>query len=167
MELRTINFDDKYFECGGKKFYVKDSLSFSRYKVLQELNLEFGYSANFHETFKQIRIAWDHLNNLRLGEAAVVLHNVMYGIVSLDEKDDSALRMCALFIDEEGEDPAVYDEGRMREKIACWSENSLDVSPFFQLAASLCPNWIPVYKLVSQSISEKAKENEKEGQFQS
>jgi hypothetical protein len=148
--LRTINFDEKQFECGGRKFYVRDSLSFNRYKELQKLNLEFGYSANFAETFKQIRIAWDNLNNLKLAEAAVVLHNVMYGVVSLDEKDDPALRMCALFIDEEGEDPTVYDEGKMREKIACWG-SELDVSPFFQLAANLCPGWIPAYKLVIQN----------------
>lgn len=163
MELRVINFDDKHFECGGRKFYKKDSLSFTRYKVLQEINLEFGFSANFHDIFKQLRVAWDHLNNLRLGEAAVTIHNIMYGVVSLDEKDDPALRMCALFIDEEGEDPTKYDEGKMREKIQCWGEE-LDVSPFFQLAANLCPDWIPAYKLVSQSISKK--ENEKPGQSQ-
>jgi hypothetical protein len=164
MELRTINFDDKHFECGGRKFYVRDSLSFARYKVLQELNLEFGFSANFHDIFKQLRIAWDHLNSLRLGEAAVTIHNIMYGVISLDEKDDPALRMCALFIDEEGEDPTKYDEGKMREKIQCWGEE-LDVSPFFQLAANLCPEWIPAYKLVSQSISEKG--TGKQGQSQS
>lgn len=152
MALRTINFDDKHFECDGRKFYVSDSLSFNRYKELQKLNLEFGYSANFAETFKQIRTAWDHLNNLKLVEAAVVLHNVMYGVVSLDEKDDPALRMCALFIDEDGEDPTVYDEGKMREKIECWSKE-LDVSPFFQLAASLCPGSIPAYKVVIQNTS--------------
>jgi len=166
MELIIVDLDKKYFECEGRKFTVKESLSFARYKVLQELNLEFGYSANFHETFKQLRIAWDHLNNLRLGEAAVTLHNVMYGVVSLDEKHDPALRMCALFIDEEGEDPAVYDEGKMREKIDCWERGRLDVSPFFQLAANLCPDWIPAYKLVTQSIS-KEKGSDKEGQSQS
>jgi len=165
MELITVDLDKKYFECEGRKFYVKESLSFARYKILQELNLEFGYSANFHETFKQLRVAWDHLNNLRLGEAAVTLHNVMYGVVSLDEKHDPAWRMCALFIDEEGEDPAVYDEGKMREKIDCWERGRLDVSPFFQLAANLCPNWLPVYKLVTQSISKER--GDKEGQSQS
>lgn len=161
--LKTVDFSKKYFECGGRKFYLKDSLGFARYKELQKLNLEFGYSANFHETFKQIRVAWDHLNHLRLGEAAVVLHNVMYGVVSLDEKDDPALRMCALFIDEEGEDVTVYDEGKMSEKIACWAEEC-DISPFFQLAASLCPGWIPAYKVVIQSTSETTKDKKESSQ---
>lgn len=150
--LRTINFEtDKSFECQGRKFYLRESLSFTRYRELQKLNLEFGYSATFHDIFKQIRTAWDFLNATKLGEAAVVLHNIMYGVVSLEDKEDPALRLCALFIDEDGEDPAVYDEAKMKEKIKCWSDSQLDVTPFFQLAASLIPGWMPSYKDISQN----------------
>jgi hypothetical protein len=93
MELRQIDFTQKHFECGGRKFYVKESLSFARYRELQKLNLEFGYSATFHDIFKHIREAWDFLNATKLGEAAIVLHNIMYGVVSLEDKDDPALRL--------------------------------------------------------------------------
>lgn len=156
MELRSIDFSKKFFECGGRKFYVRDTLSFNRYRELQKINLEFGYSATFQDVFKHIREAWDFLNQTKLGEAAVVLHNIMYGVVSLEEKDDPALRLCALFIDEEGEDPAVYDEGKMREKIECWSKE-LDISPFFQLAAGLVPHWTAAYQIVSRSGSNQEK----------
>lgn len=157
MELRTINFDNKHFECGGKKFYVKDSLSFARYREMQKLNLEFGYSATFNDIFKHIREAWDMLNALKLAEAAVILHNIMYGVVSLENKDDPALRLCALFIDEDGEDSTIYDEGKMRDKIECWGKE-LDTLPFFQLASNLVSGWMPAYKIVSQSGLPKEKE---------
>jgi len=158
--LRVIDFSQKHFECGGRKFYVKDDLSFARYRELQKINLEFGFSATFHDIFKHIREAWDLLNTTKLGEAAVVLHNIMYGVVSLEDKDDPALRLCALFIDEEGEDVTVYDEGLMREKIECWSKE-LSVSPFFQLAVSLVHGWMPAYKLLTpSSLKEEAKEPE-------
>jgi hypothetical protein len=150
MELRVIDLGQKHFECGGRKFFVKDSLSFVRYRELQKLNLEFGYSATFADTFKHIREAWDFLNATKLGEAAVVLHNIMYGIATLDEKDDPALRLCALFIDEEGEDSTVYDEGKMKEKIECWGRE-LAVLPFFQLASNLVPGWMPAYQVTIQS----------------
>ncbi len=146
-ELRTIDFSQKHFECGGRKFYVKDSLSFTRYRELQKLNLEFGYSATFIDIFQNIQKAWDYLNGTKLAEAAVVLHNIMYGVVSLEDKNDPALRLCALFIDEEGEDPTVYDEGKMKEKIECWGKE-LEISPFFQLASNLVPNWMPIYQVV-------------------
>lgn len=144
-ELRSIDFTKKHFECQGRKFYVKDSLGFARYRELQKLNLEFGYSATFHDTFKHIKEAWDFLNQTKLGEAAVILHNLMYGIVNLEDKDDPALRICALFIDEEGEDPTIYDEALMKEKIECWGKE-LAVLPFFQLAVNLVPGWISVYQ---------------------
>jgi len=150
MELRTIDFSKKHFECGGRKFYVKDSLSFSRYRELQKLNLEFGFSATFLDMFNNIRKVWDLLNQLKIADAIVTLHNIMYGVVSLEDKDPAAFRLCALFIDEEGEDPTQYDEGKMREKIECWGKE-LDTLPFFQLANSLTAGWTNAYKTISQN----------------
>lgn len=154
QKLRTVDFTKKYFECGGRKFYVRDTLSFARYRELQKTNLEFGFSATFHDIYKNLRVAWDHLNSLKLGDAAITIHNVMYGIIQLDDKEDPALRICALFIDEEGEDPAMFDEGKMREKIDCWGKE-LDVLPFFQLATNLVPGWMPAYRIVLENGSEK------------
>ena len=154
MELRIIDFEKKHFECQGRKFFLKDSLSFNRYRELQKLILEFGYSATFIDIFKNLRIAWDHMNALKLGEASVVIHNIMVGVNSLEEKYDSAFRICALFIDEEGEDVTLYDEAMMREKIDCWGKE-LDVTPFFQLASRLVPFWINAYKIVSKDGSVK------------
>lgn len=161
MELKVIDFSTKHFECDGRKYYVKDSLSFTRYRELQKLNLEFGYSATFHDIFKHIKEAWDCLNSSKQAEAAVVLHNIMYGVVSLeDNKYDAALRLCALFIDEEGEDPTIYDEGKMREKIDCWGKE-LDTLPFFHLASNIVPGWMPVYKmLIQDGLLEKGTKNE-------
>jgi hypothetical protein len=157
--LRVIDFNtNKSFECGGKKFYLKESLGFMRYRELQKINMEFGYSATFQDIFTHIKQAWDLLNATKLGEAAVVLHNIIYGIVSLEEKRDPALRLCALFIDEEGEDPTVYDPAKMEEKIECWGKE-LDTLPFFQLASNIVPGWMPVYKMIiNDGLLEKAKE---------
>lgn len=147
-DLRVINLDENHFECEGRKFFIRETLGFTRYRELQKLNMEFGYSATFHDIFKNIKTAWDMLNAVKLAEAAVVLHNIMYGVVSLQEKEDPALRICALFIDEEGEDPTVYDEAKMKDKIDCWGRE-LAVTPFFQLAANVVPQWINVYNSVS------------------
>ena len=150
MTLREIDFKEKQFECGGRTFYVQDSLSFNRYRELQRLSIEFGFSTTFVDLFKNIKTAWDFTNALKFGDAAVTLHNIMMGIKTLEDKDDAALRMCALFIDEEGEDPTVYDEGKMREKIDCWNKEC-SVTPFFQLATNTVPSWTKAFRLVSQS----------------
>ena len=157
-ELRTIDFSKRFFECGGRKYTVTpDKLSFARYRELQKINLEFGYSVTFNDLFKNIRTAWDLLNAVKLGEAAVVLHNIMYGVVSLEEKDDPAWRICALFINEEGEDVSTYDEGKMREKIDVWGKE-LDALPFFHLAADLTLGWREGYRQLIQDGLKKAEE---------
>ena len=161
--LKVIDFSKKYFTCDGRKFYIKDTLSFNRYRELQKIILEFGYSATFVDIFKNIKTAWDFMNALKFGDAAVTLHNIMIGIKKLEDKDDPALRLCALFIDEEGEDITVYDEGKMREKVDCWSKEC-DVTPFFQLAANLVPSWINAYKIVSQSGFAETKEEKEQNQ---
>ncbi|MEN6568978.1 MAG: hypothetical protein ABFC18_03095 [Rikenellaceae bacterium] len=145
MVLRTVDFSKKYFECQGRKFYIHDTLSFVRYRELQKLILEFTFSATFVDLFKNVNMAWEYMNQLKLGEAAVTLHNIMMGIKTLEDKDPAALRMCALFMNEEGEDPTTFDEGKMREKIDCWGKELL-VSPFFQFAANLVPDWIVAYR---------------------
>jgi hypothetical protein len=148
MELRTIALSEKHFECGGRKFYIQDSLSFNRYRELQKLNLEFGFSATFIDIFENVKKAMELMNKVQFVDAAVTLHNILSGIASYDDKNDPALRMCALFINEDTEDVTIFDEGKMREKIECWSKE-LDVLPFFQLAANLVPGWISA----SQDIS--------------
>ena len=158
-DLREIDFSSKHFECGGRKFYIKDSLSFARYVELQKLNLEFGFSGSFFDIYKNVKIAFDFLNEMKPAEGAVVLHNILKGIVSLDDKDIPALKICALFINEEGEDPTIYDEGKMKDKIDCWGKEC-SVLPFFQLALELVPHWISVYKQLSLDGSPKA-ESEK------
>lgn len=149
-DLRTINFDDKHFECGGRKFTFKDVPSFMRYKEMQKICLEFGYSATFYDTYNNIKEAWDLLNQTKLAEAAVVLYNIMHGIVNLEDKYHPAFRLCALFINEDGEDITDFDEGKMADKIECWSKE-LNPIPFFHLASSLINDWMPIYNEVTQS----------------
>src|SRR5512133_2870536 len=149
--LRILNFSEsKTFECDGRKFALAESISFARFMELQKLILEFGFSANFQDMFKNLRIAYDHLNSLRLADGAVVLHNMMYGIIKLDDKEDSALKIASLFINEEGEDVTVYDEAKTKDKINCWSKE-LDVTPFYNLAVSLVPTWTTAFRHVSQN----------------
>lgn len=145
MELREINFEQKHFECQGRKFTVKEVPSFERYKAMQKLCLEFGFSTSFLDLYKNITQAYELLNKVKIADASVILHNVLYGIVSSEEKYPAAFKLCAIFIDEEGEDPAVYDEGKMNEKIECWGKE-LDPLPFFHLASNLVEGWMPAYK---------------------
>jgi len=155
MSLRTVNLKEKQFECGGRTFYVQDALSFNRYRELQRLSIEFGFSTTFIDLFKEVKKAYDFVQtNKNWGDLAVTLFNVIAGVSKLEDKDDPALRLCALFINEANEDVTIFDELKIKDKINCWSKE-LDVSPFFHMAVNLVNGWMPAYKATSQSISNK------------
>jgi hypothetical protein len=149
--LKEVDFSKKVFECDGIKWYVEDSISFARYMALEEIALEFGFSATFADLFKNLRKMWDLHNQLKFAETAVIMHNMMRGIVSLeDKKQDASLRICALFINSEDEDRAEYNEAKMLDKISRWGKEC-NVRPFFHLAASVVNGWLPAYKLTLNS----------------
>lgn len=147
MELREIDFGNKHFECeeGKRKFTVTDVPSFERYRIMQKICLEFGFSASFVDLYKNVTAAFELLNKMKPAEGAVVLHNILAGMASAEEKYPAAFRLCALFINEEGENPTIYDEGKMNEKIECWGKE-LSPLPFFNMASTLVIGWMPAYK---------------------
>jgi hypothetical protein len=150
MTLRKLDFNTvKNFECDGRKFEVTDSLSFVRYKELQKISLEFGFSATFEDIFKNNQKAIDAYNKHDYFTMSIILYKIQEGIKTIEDKDDPSLRLCALFINEIGEDPTKYNDAMMKAKIDCWGRE-LDIAPFFYLAASLVPGWIPGYRLVIQ-----------------
>ena len=159
-ELKIVDFKEKKFTCGGRTFYVQDSLSFNRFRELQRISIEFGFSTTFVELFKEIQKCYDFVQtNKNWGDLAVTLYNLLHGVASIESKDAAALRLCALFISEADEDITVFDEAKMKDKIECWSKE-LDVSPFFHLAACLVDGWMPAYNITIRNTlkEEKAKE---------
>lgn len=167
MELKKVDFSKKEFECGNRKFYVQDSLSFNRYRELQRLSIEFGFSRTFTDLFKDVQKVYGQLQTAQnYADAAVTLYNIIAGVSLLDEKNDPALTLCALFINEADEDVTVYNENKIKEKIDCWAKE-LDVTPFFHMACSLVDGWMPAYKITTNSILKGVKKKEQETSIKS
>jgi hypothetical protein len=166
-KIKTLDFKEKQFECDGRMFYIQDSLSFNRYRELQRISIEFGFSTTFIDLYKEVKKSYDLVQtNKNWGDLAVTLFNILSGVSKLDEKDAPALRLCALFIKEADEDVTVYDELKIKDKINCWSKE-LDVSPFFHMAVNLVNGWMPAYKITSQSILNKESEEKQETSIKS
>ena len=160
-ELRKIDFiKEKNFECGGRKFHIDESLSFDRYKELQKIGIEFGFVATFEDIFKNLTKAIEAYNKHDYFNMSIVIYKIQEGIKNLEDKDDPALRICALFINEEDEDISAYNEALMKSKIDCWG-GELSIDPFFYLAASLVPYWTNVYELHIRNGLQEAKDESK------
>ena len=156
--MKIVEFKDKKFECGGRTFIIEDTLSFNRYRELQRLSIEFGFSRTFVDLFKDIQKIYGLMQTAQnYADVSVTLYNIIAGVSVLEDKNDPALTLCALFINEANEDITEYNELKIKDKIACWGKE-LDVTPFFHMACSLVEGWMPAYKLTLSSI---LKEKEK------
>lgn len=151
-ELRKLEAGTKYFECGGKKYYISDKMSFPKFQLLSEWSLEFAFSATFKDIFVQLKKMYELLNQTKFADSAIICHNIMSGIVKLEQKNNVAFRICALFILEEGENEIEYNEAKVNEKIDNWAKE-LDAAFFLNFAASIIPNWISAYKMLSPNTS--------------
>lgn len=157
-ELKKLEAGTQFFECGGKKYYLSDKLSFIKFEKLSEWTLEFGFGATFKDIFTQLRKQYDLLNQMKLADAIIVCHNLMSGIVNLEQKNNVAFRICGLFILEEGEDEIEYNEAKINEKIENWGKE-YEAGFFLNFAASLVPTWTAAYGLVSQNTLNQEKKS--------
>jgi hypothetical protein len=158
MELKRLEAGIQYFECQGEKFTIANSLSFNRFEKLQEFSLEFGFSATFKDMMMGLRKQYDLLNQQKLADAIVLNHNLMKGIVALEQKHNVAFRICALFINTDDEDPTEYDEAKMSRKIDIWAKE-FDVGFFLHFAIAIVPEFLAGFKLVLSGLSEKEKKD--------
>ena len=163
-ELRKIDFEkENHFKCGGKEYFVIEDPGFIRFRELQKISLEFGYSATFEDIFNNLKSAVDSYNKHDYFNMSIVLYKIQEGIKNLEEKDDPALRLCALFIVEKDEDLTICNAAMMKAKIDCWAKE-LEVGPFLSLAVSLSPGWMPGYQMFIRNGLNQPKKTEKQSQ---
>lgn len=161
-KLKTIDFKEtKTFDCGGVTWTVSNQISFKRFRKLQELLIEFGFSATVKDIFIGLNKSWEYLNKLKLAEASVIIHNLMNGVKDMEVKTDISLRICALFINKEGEDLSDDSDALIEGKVNAWNKE-LDAAPFFHFAANLSRDWIAAYNVFTRSTSEVAAKSEVE-----
>jgi hypothetical protein len=125
------------FMANGKKYTVSDSCRIGRMEILELLEHEY-YTKVKTGTLKDVmENAMALLNELKIGEAYVLMHNK----INLDQRTTTLrhplLRLATVFIDQEGEDFKYLTETKMKEKISDWSEEGLPAEPFLAFGVKL------------------------------
>lgn len=152
--LKELDLTQKKFTANGKTYHIRKSMSFDRYRMYEKLQIEVGYGANFKQIYDNVKAAYDLVNKSEFANTAVKLHNILAGIKTIESRQIPALRICALFINADGEDEKVITEDMIDEKIADWEAEGYDIFPFFQLAINSIPDFSLAYKVLSQIHSQ-------------
>lgn len=150
QQLKRIDFTKSSFIANGTEYFIESGLSIKRFCEYQILEKEAAFSTSFEGMFNELRNIYDLLNGVKFVEASVKLDNLMSGIVKLQEKEPTLLKMAALFINTKDEDRASITQDQISRKIEDWSQE-YDVRDFFQFALSTIKNFTAVYSSATQN----------------
>lgn len=162
MEIKSIPLGPGEFMANKKKYIIKNSLSIDRFKEYEKLVPQLTMGIGFDEMFSSLKKAYGYLNSSQPKpvDAGIIIHNLMNGIAGINDgkRIHPALKMAALVIDREDENPGTYDEKLMLDKINDWQEEGLNMLDFLDLSLSSIQGFNEKLSLLTQ---EKQKEQKK------
>lgn len=129
---------EKYFMANGNKYIIASKISIARFKEYEKLVPQLTMGLGFDEMYASLRKAYSFLNSSQPKplDAGIIIHNLLNGIKDINDNKriHPSLKMAALVINREGENPAHYDEALMQEKINDWQVEGLDMLSFFEMS---------------------------------
>lgn len=155
-EVRVLDPNTTEFEANGKTYRKSQHISFARYGLMEEYNLELGYGSTVQDLFNAQKQQYALVNQQKFADAAVSLHNSMAGIARIASGDVHAMfKQCALFWNYEGEDIRYLKEELLAEKLTDWAESGIDAAFFFGQAVSNVPGLLAAWRETTGNSSEK------------
>lgn len=146
--------DDREFIANGNKYYISSQLSVKRFHEFQILELEAKMGINIADIGLHLAEIWKMRNSNRIADADVKLFKLIEGIEDAKHREHVLLRMCALFINREGEDLGKIDEDLISQKIDDWAE--YDHDDFFTRALNSQSGFLANYNAMLRIISGQA-----------
>lgn len=146
----------KTFTANGKTYKVSESFSIGRLAMVSLLEEELSILGSKPDALSIMAKAMEHINNYEPGEAYTLLRNKVHSESSNQKLMHYSLRACTAYINYEGEDLRYLTQEQIKEKINDWSEEGLDVRPFFVFAKAISGTLGNDLDNATQSILEKA-----------
>jgi len=143
----------------GRKYIVYPSLTTARFEVFERLQIEMEYSVSLSAFKREVSDTYDLLNKAKPADAAVKLYNLSNGVSRIENKQPHPLLLiCTLFICEESEDQATWNEADAAEKVADWS--GVDIAFFLASAKLLFRRFTTAFDTDSLNISLESERSE-------
>jgi len=149
---------EKEFEGNNKprKYYFHDSLSVSRYEIFEDLEMLVAKGRSYADILRSERKIHDYLNKGLILDAGIENYNSMELVKQkVERRFHPAMQLVALFVNQEDEDMAEYDERVMEKKMNDWKNEGFAMADFFSLAFSLLEGFLESYTEISQESLEK------------
>lgn len=153
-EVKILDPKAKEFTANGKTYYIEDTFPIVRWKWWLKLQHKLGWGMTFEDIIKQFRAIYDVCNKPtpEPGMACILAYNAMIKVNDVQDENyvPEIIQMCALFMNTKDEDRTIINEAMIREKEKDWIKEGISMQSFFQFALASIPNFIPIYKEISQ-----------------
>jgi len=162
-EVKRINFNVPYFDAGGVRYHMNKTLSVERWRAFEDLQPLLMLGRTSQDIYNQTVKAYEKLQEPKIADASVLLHNLILGLKDhLEKRYHPALMITALFFNAEDEDKKTFDDDLMKAKIESWQQEGYAMEDFFTVAFNLVPGFMKIYEDDLQNISNQIKKAEKE-----
>lgn len=125
------------FHANGTKYTVSDSFTIGRFVMVNMIEEELSMLSSMGSCHQVMTEAINELNNLNPIKAGALLMNKVESDRKNVEYIPFVIRTCAAYINYDGEDLKTLTEEQIHKKFVDWSEEGLDVMPFFVFAMSM------------------------------
>ena len=154
--MKRIDFS-KPIPANGKTYKVASELSINRFRILEELEIEFYYGFTMQDMFTKLKETFELMDKGKIAQSSVKVHNLLSGVADrLDKREPVMLRICSLFLITDGEDVNEWSEELAKGKIDDWSKEGYAINDFFSLAANLVPGFMKDYEEILEGTLEGA-----------
>lgn len=151
--LKRINLETGSFTANGTKYQIESQLSIERYCEMQVLEKELGFGVTFRGMFDKLKAIYTDLNKANFVGASVTVDGMLRGIAKIEEREPIVLKICALFINAEGENRGAWTTDLFVKKINDWKAEGLDMQDFFIVALNSVNGFIGIYNQITEAIS--------------
>ena len=159
-EVKELDLNTTSFEANGRKYTVAQSISAGRWNDYLHAQVEVGFAQQFTDVFASVKEGYELLNQQRFADGAVCLRSIMMGMKNIDDATNipAIIKLCAIFINYEGEDVSELTEEALRTKYEDWKAEAISMKSFFHFALTFIPGFMECFNSVSHVISATRKE---------
>ena len=155
--VKRLDLEKSEWVMNGNEYYLEPEISVERYRWYEKYSIELAFGADFETVYRNIGTSINLFNDKKDVEAKASLYNLYTSLGNnIQNRTESALKLCSLFILRKGEDPAIFDEKIARDNINDWLKEGYAMRDFFSLAFNLIPGLLNA--LSSDSLTDSTEE---------
>lgn len=135
-ELKQIPMKGS-FQANGKTYYIEEKLSIDRWLMMNDLQIQLGFGAEYQEMQQKWFDVIDLGNKLKFSDIVIIAHNMVNGISKVYDRHPMILKFCALYMNTEDEDRGIITDDMINAKIDDWRLEGLGMDGFFIFSLSI------------------------------